>query len=42
MDFIVDIYNKIWLLILGILKEVGIEFDASKAPEWLNIPSLEA
>ena len=42
MEFIVEIYNKIWLLILGVLKEAGVEFDASKAPEWLNIPTLDA
>ena len=41
MDFIVDIYNKIWIFILKVIKEAGINFDVTKVPEWLNVPSLE-
>ena len=42
MEFIVDIYNKIWLFILKVLAEAGIAFDVTKVPEWLNVPSLPA
>lgn len=42
MEFIVDLYNKIWLFILDILAEAGIAFDTTKVPEWLNVPSRDA
>ena len=40
MEFIVDIYNKIWLFILDVLAKAGVAFDATRVPEWLNVPSL--
>ena len=41
MDFIVEIYNKIWLFVLTVVEKAGLTFDVSKVPEWLNVPSLE-
>jgi hypothetical protein len=40
MEFIVEIYNKIWEFILKVLAEAGVNFDVTKVPEWLNVPSL--
>ena len=31
------IYNRIWAFILDILAKVGVNFDASKLPEWLGV-----
>lgn len=42
MEFIVDIYNKIWLFILEVLDKAGVAFDVTKVPEWLNVPELPA
>lgn len=42
MEFIVDIYNKIWLFILDVLAKAGVAFDATRVPEWLNVPTLDA
>lgn len=42
MDFIVNLYNQIWLFILKVLAEAGIDFDATRVPEWLNVPTLPA
>lgn len=42
MEFIVDIYNKIWLFILEVLEKAGVAFDVTKVPEWLNVPTPEA
>ena len=41
MDFIVNIYNQIWRFILKVLAEAGVNFDVTKVPEWLNVPSLD-
>lgn len=35
---IVEIYNQIWAFILDTLAKIGVNFDTSKLPEWLNVP----
>lgn len=34
------IYNRIWAFVLTVLDKAGIAFDATKLPEWLNVPTL--